>query len=341
MDWTPLHAQMHQTLRTPPPLLSSAGLLPPAASLLVAVSGGQDSLCLLRLLVDLRHRWGWTLRVLHGDHRWRTDSAENAAFVQQLAAAWGVPCEVVTAEPPPASEAAARTWRYGELGQAAITHGCTHVVTGHTASDRAETLLYNLMRGSGADGLQALAWQRPLSGDYPQLTLVRPLLRVTRQETVQFCQDQHIPIWVDSTNKDRTYARNRIRLDLLPQLQTFNPQVEAILAQTAEMLSAEVAYLEAECDRLESTCLQWQPPQLHRPALQPLPLALQRRLVRRFLTARLPRQSSFDQVEKMVALITAPNRSQTDPFPGGAIARVEGDHILWLESPVQATESND
>jgi tRNA(Ile)-lysidine synthase len=331
MDWTPLHARVHQTLRTPPPPLVAGTLLPRGSSLLVAVSGGQDSLCLLRLLVDLRDKWGWTLRVLYGDHCWRDDSAENGAFVQQLAADWGVPCDVVTAKTPPASEAAARTWRYGELGQAAVAHGCTHVVTGHTASDRAETLLYNLMRGSGADGLQALTWQRPLSADYPQLTLVRPLLRVTRQETGQFCQARHMPVWVDRTNEDRTYARNRIRLDLLPQLQTFNPQVETNLAQTAEMLSAEVAYLEAECDRLESTCLQWHPPQLHRPALQPLPLALQRRLVRRFLTALLPRQSTFDQVEKVVALITAPNRSQTDPFPGGAIARVEGTLIRWLE----------
>ena len=339
MDWTPLHAHIHHTLRRskPSPMGHSSPslvlgpLLPPGASLLVAVSGGQDSLCLLRLLVDLRTQWGWSLRVCHGDHRWRTDSAENAAFVAQLAADWGLPCDVVTADLPPASEAAARTWRYGELGQVALAHGCTHVVTGHTASDRAETLLYNLMRGSGTDGLQALTWQRPLGTVAPAVTLVRPLLGITRAQTAAFCQDQHLPIWEDSTNQERIYARNRIRLDLLPQLQTFNPQVEMALAQTAEVLTAEVAYLEAECDRLESTCLQWQPPQLHRPSLQALPLALQRRLVRRFLGRLLPRQGSFDQVEKLVALITAPNRSQTDPFPGGAIARVEGDWIRWLE----------
>jgi tRNA(Ile)-lysidine synthase len=101
MDWTPLHARVHQTLRTPPPPLVAGTLLPRGSSLLVAVSGGQDSLCLLRLLVDLRDKWGWTLRVLYGDHCWRDDSAENGAFVQRLAADWGVPCDVVTAKMPP------------------------------------------------------------------------------------------------------------------------------------------------------------------------------------------------------------------------------------------------
>ncbi len=321
MPWTPLHAQIHQILR-------SRLLLPRGAPILVAVSGGQDSLCLLRVLVDLRDKWGWRLVGIHCDHRWRQDSAENAAFVVQVAAAWGVPCEVVTAPIPPASEAAARTWRYDTLATGAQAQGCSHSVTGHTASDRAETLLYNLMRGSGADGLQALTWQRPLHPRHPNITLVRPLLAVTRVQTGQFCQDQGIPLWLDTTNEDRTYTRNRIRLDLLPLLRTFNPQVETTLAHTAEMLSAEVAYLEAETDRLMATCVAWDPPRWQRQALQALPLALQRRVVRRLLLLQLPSPPLFDHVEKVIALIQAPNHSQTDPFPGNAIARVEADWII-------------
>jgi tRNA(Ile)-lysidine synthase len=240
---------------------------------------------------------------------------------------------------PPASEAAARTWRYRRLAQAAEIHGCTHVATGHTASDRAETLLHNLMRGSAANGLQALTWCRPLSPDPPDLTLVRPLLGLTRQQTAAFCHQQQIPVWVDRTNRDRAYTRNRIRLEVLPQLRTFNPQVDRTLAQTAEVLTAEVAYLEEQCDRLVPTCVQWQPPQLQRRVLATIPLALQRRLVRRFLQRLVsgptgpdqasPGQIGFDHVEKLVALITAPNRSQSDPFPGGAIAQVQGDWITW------------
>jgi tRNA(Ile)-lysidine synthase len=96
------------------------------------------------------------------------------------------------------------------------------IVTGHTASDRAETLLYNLIRGTGADGLQALTWRRLLSSG---IVLVRPLLEVTRVQTGQFCQDMHLAVWEDSTNLDLNYARNRIRQDLLPYLQThFNPK---------------------------------------------------------------------------------------------------------------------
>ena len=83
--------------------------------------------------------------------------------------------------------------------------GYQYIVTGHTASDRAETLLYNLIRGSGADGLKSLTWQRPLT---PAIQLVRPLLEINRAETAQFCQDLQIAIWEDSTNIDLKYALN-------------------------------------------------------------------------------------------------------------------------------------
>lgn len=318
----------------------------------MAVSGGQDSLCLAQLLLDLQPHWYWHLGVAHCDHRWRSDSQANADHVAGLAQAWDIPYHLEIATTVPPNEAAARQWRYQVLTTMAHNHHYTQVVTGHTASDRAETLLYNLIRGSGADGLQALTWQRPLG---QKIQLVRPLLGITRNQTAAFCRDRDLPVWEDSTNQDCHQARNRIRQELIPYLEThFNPQVQQTLARTAELFQADVADLETRsqallrtatvprvgCDR--SPRLPGQGPGtsdhspcLDRRVLQAAPLALQRRVVRQFLHQHLAIKPNFAQVNKMTALITASNRSQTDPFPGGAIAKVDHPWI-YLHRPSAA-----
>lgn len=322
--WTTLHAQVHRLLR-------QRHLLPKRQRLLVAVSGGQDSLCLIRLLLDLQPKWEWDLSIAHCNHCWRDDAAANADYVQQLARSWQVPYFCMTADEPVSSEATARDWRYRVLTELAIEQKCAAVVTGHTGSDRAETLLYNLMRGSGADGLQALTWQRELA---PSLQLVRPLLEATRAETAQFCHQSHLKIWEDSTNQDWHHARNRIRQELLPYLRHFNPQVEQALMQTAELLQAEVAFLESTADRLWQQAIDPDVPhKIDRLLLRSAPLALQRRVMRRWITQTLQTSPNFDQIEKLTALIDAPNRSQTDPFPGGTIAQVKASWIC-LKHPI-------
>jgi len=314
-DWTPLHAQIHRTLR-------SRHLLPRDRNMLIAVSGGQDSLCLVKLLLDLQPKWGWTLAIAHCDHRWREDSQANAQHVENLAKTWTIPFYCAIADRPLQSEAAARNWRYQALSAIAHQNNYQYIVTGHTQSDRAETLLYNLTRGSGADGLQALTWQRPLD---PKLQLVRPLLEVPRHATARFCQDRQLPIWEDATNQELKYARNRIRQELIPYLQVrFNPQVELALSQTAELLQAEVEYLEYLAQQLKQQATHPQEPlKLNRQILQAAPLALQRRVMRQLLQQTLNHNPSFEQIEKLTALIVAPNKAQTDPFPGGAIAKIE------------------
>ncbi|NET10493.1 MAG: tRNA lysidine(34) synthetase TilS [Symploca sp. SIO2B6] len=405
--WTPLHAKFHQVLR-------SRHLAFKGQRILVAVSGGQDSLCLMQLLLDLQPKWQWDLAIAHCNHGWRSDANANADYVQALAHQWNIPYfehkyghqydhgdvqnhERISPMPvPPESittEAGARAWRYRMLTTTAIAHRYDLLMTGHTASDRAETLLYNLMRGSGADGLQALTWQRSLQGEDSSVKLVRPLLFMARSETGAFCQSQNLTPWFDTTNDDWRYARNRIRQDLLPYLQEhFNPRVEQTLAQTAEILQADVAYLEhateelwnaavvsmdepetkePEMDRLKMKGSGMKEPEkqgeqgaqsniprgvkqsyapetiqptssrtaaqrvtqnptivLDRPMLASAPLALQRRVMRRCLLTLLPKAPNFDQIEKLTVLITAPNRSQTDPFPGGAIARVDGRFMI-------------
>ena len=371
-NWTHLHAQLHRTLL-------HRQILPSHQRLLVAVSGGQDSLCLIKLLLDLQPKWGWNLGIAHCDHRWRSDSEASANHVEQLAKNWGISYYLETASDIPETEAAARKWRYQALTEIAIAHNYPYIVTGHTASDRAETLLYNLIRGSGADGLSALTWTRPLldfrlpildfrlgnsgenlnsqiSADFrltnqdensqskiqnlkSKIYLVRPLLEITRSQTGQFCQEQKLPIWEDSTNQDLQYTRNRIRSELLPYLEThFNPKAQQALAQTAELLRADVEYLElAASDLLQRAMspiadnpqVNFQlPVKLNRPILREAPLALQRRSMRQLLQQILPSAPSFESVEKLTSLIVAPNRSQTDPFPGGAIGRVENPSII-------------
>jgi len=330
-DWTIFHARLHHTLR-------QRQLLTGHQRILVAVSGGQDSLCLTRLLLDLQLKWKWQLAIAYCDHRWQADLG-NAEFVSEIAQAWQLPCYVETAAKVDTSEGAARQWRYQTLSKIARQQGYSTVVTGHTGSDRAETLLYNLIRGTGADGLQALTWQRDLA---PGLRLVRPLLDFTRAETAQFCQDAQIIFWEDRTNDDWHYARNRIRQELLPYLQThFNPQVEQALAQTAELLRADVEYLENTASQLWQQAIAPDSDQkINRRVLQTIPLALQRRVMRHWLLQILPLSPDFDQIEKLTRLINAPNRSQTDPFPGGAIAQVRDDWI-WIEINLSTNQNTE
>lgn len=296
---------------------------------------------MIRLLLDLQSLWHWRLGIAHCNHRWRSDADANADFVKQLAHRWQLQFHSATAAEPPTSEADARTWRYTVLAEIAQQQGYEFAVTGHTASDRAETLLHNLLRGSGADGLGALAWQRNLTEG---VALVRPLLEFTREETAQVCQEQNLQIWEDATNQDLKFRRNRIRAELIPYLQThFNPQVEFTLAQTAELLQAEVDYLETAAAELLRQSLARKPnqsqdaidrptpaiPCLNRIVLRSAALALQRRAIRQFLQTILLQPPNFDQIEKLVALISAPNRSRTDPFPGGTTAQVHREWIVF------------
>jgi tRNA(Ile)-lysidine synthase len=304
-------------------------LLSPGSRLLVAVSGGQDSLCLIKLLLDLQPKWHWQMAIAHCDHRWPSDIGISA-HVQQLAQGWDMPFFLKVAPQIDKREAAAREWRYQALSEIAQEQGFSIVVTGHTQSDRAETLLYNLMRGAGADGLQALTWKRPLT---PEIELVRPLLEISRSETLQFCQQFHLLIWEDAVNQNLKYARNRIRTDLLPYLKThFNPQVETALAQTAELLQAEVEYLEATAHRYLQQALTPDQHRLNRTSLRELPLALQRRVMRQFLQSLSQRMPTFEQIEALTHLISAPNRTCTPSLPGGAIAIVQEDWIVF-QSP--------
>lgn len=322
-----LRAKLNLAMRSPNCLLPQNKLA--NHKILVAVSGGQDSMCLAKLLQMQQAKFGWHLAIAHCDHRWRKDSQANADHVAQFAQGLGLDFILRTADIVPKSEAAARYWRYEMLAGMAKERDCGYVMTGHTRSDRVETCLYNLMRGSGADGLTALTWRRSLTDD---IELVRPLLNVSRAETAGFCLENHIAIWEDSTNADLSYRRNRLRLETIPYLQAnFNPQLEVAIAQTAELLHEDVRYLENQAQNFfqENITVVWdEPPQLQCELLREQPLALQRRIARQFLAKYLKHQVNFEDVERFLRLLTAQNRSQSSPFTGQIVAVLDHPWIV-------------
>ena len=320
-DWTLLHARLHQTLR-------QRNLLPKQATMLIAISGGQDSLCLGKILLDLQSKWSWEIAIAHCDHRWSSD-AGIAEHVNQISRNWQIPIYFKEAHNLKETEEAARKWRYQALVEIAQEQNFKYIVTGHTKSDRAETFLYNLTRGAGADGISSLSWRRFLS---EEIQLVRPLLNISRQETLEFCQQFQLPIWFDAVNNNKKYARNRVRGELIPYLQTnFNPQVENSLAQTAELLRADVEYLEDKAQQILTQVVSLDKRQLNRVLLRNTPLSLQRRVIRQFLSFIMPKSPDYEQIESIVKLIFAPNKSRTSTLPGGTIAEVQGDWIVCLK----------
>ena len=227
--WTAWHHQLHQRL------LRQPALLPDGARLLLAISGGQDSMALLKLLQDLRQQHQWRLRLWHGDHGWHPGSAHIASELQRWCASQDLE---LTIEQAPAelerTEAAARRWRYEALERQALRISAD-VVTGHTASDRAETLLLQMARGTDLAGLASLRPLRRLSPDGPWLR--RPLLGFSRGDTARICRDLALPIWEDPSNQSAAFARNRIRSEVFPVLEELHPDCSRRMAAQAERLS--------------------------------------------------------------------------------------------------------
>jgi tRNA(Ile)-lysidine synthase len=221
-------------------------MVDPGDVVLVAVSGGQDSLALLHVLSDLRAQTGISLRVAHLDHGIRGESsAADAAFVAELCAQWELPCDVgfrdvpaLAAEGRVSLEQAARRARYEFLRQSAAEHGCGKIAVGHTASDSAETVLLNLLRGTGLRGLRGIP---AVNGG-----LIRPLILAQRRETAEYCAACGLQFREDETNLDvEGNVRNRVRLQLLPLLRdAYAPGVDDALVRLAAAAQVELQWTE-------------------------------------------------------------------------------------------------
>ncbi len=221
--------------------------------MVVAVSGGPDSVALLRALLDSgQHSSAEPFVVAHLNHGLRgAESDGDEDFVRRLCAELGVVAHCESLDVRSASvganlEATARGLRYDWLAGIARKVGAAWVATGHTANDQAETVLHRLLRGAGMAGLRGIALRRELTSG---VTLIRPLLSVTRREVIAYLEEIGQATRLDSTNLDPTLTRNRLRHELLPLLaDRYNPQVVAGLCRLAAQ-AEEIFVTEEECAR--------------------------------------------------------------------------------------------
>jgi tRNA(Ile)-lysidine synthase len=259
------------------------------APLLVAVSGGLDSVALLHALHDLAEESRLNLLIGHVNHGLRGAQAEaDAVFVERLAQALGWPVEVARVDPRearqgtssrdrPTLQEASRALRYRALREIAARHGIATIATAHSADDQAETVLLRLLRGSGPDGLGGIP-ERSRDG-----AIVRPLLRVSRAEIERFATERRLSWQEYASNQTLDYARNRLRRRWLPGLaQEFNPQLLRAIGNLAEAQRRDSEWIEARVGEEAAWRLAWEAGWLTIDAKDwaALPEALSRRVAR-------------------------------------------------------------
>lgn len=338
-------------------------LVTPGEMVVVAVSGGADSLGLLRVLWMLRDEWGLRLTAATLDHGLRgAAGAEDVAYVQNVARGWGVPVIAGWADVPVWAsqhgvglEEAARMVRYTFLQRAGAHVGARTIAVGHHRDDQAETVLLHLVRGSGLDGLRgmlpvttlederlardvaitctptlaAAPVDRPASG----WRVIRPLLDVSRYAIEAYVAACGLVPREDATNTDPDYRRNRIRHEVLPLLAALNPRVAEALARTADILREDAAWLDALSEALLA---QWTLEAsgdrivLDRVAWDAAPPAARRRVLRLALRRLAPglRDVTFQQVTAAAAIAGQGVSGAAASLPGGRTLYVASDRLI-------------
>ena len=310
-------------------------------TVLVAVSGGADSLALLYGLHALRAQLNCELHVVHLNHCLRPEADADAKFVQQHAAHLGLPCTIQRVEVPRlvkqwklSVEAAGRKARYQFYEDVCTEVSATKVALGHHQDDIAETVLMNLIRGSGASGLKGIAPVRDIK-------FIRPLAGSTRQQIEAFLTSIGITPRQDTTNTDVNYLRNRVRHELIPQLaRDYNPNIKTGLSRTADVLGTESEYLDTVARKAFETCrIQGTHKNivLDRVKFRQYHIALQRRMLRQSVFEMLGDMSDlyFAHCEAMLNLVEADTPNTVLALPNDLRFRRAYQQLIFERKPVE------
>jgi tRNA(Ile)-lysidine synthase len=285
-------------------------LIPRKETVVIGVSGGPDSVCLLHILANSQRELGIKLHAAHLNHELRgAESEADAEYVSSLAGSLGIPITTdkqdvaaYRAERNCSIEEAARELRYAFLAGVARHVGANRVAVGHTRDDQVETILMHILRGTGMSGLRGLAPCSPLAydertsegakvisavkGQGGSLLVIRPLLDITREQTETYCRDHKLGPSIDSSNLSLSFFRNRLRLQLLPLLKQYNPNVDQALLRLADIAREDSALIEQQVSELWDRLARQEDNTVYldRKQIAALPPALQRHLLRAAMT---------------------------------------------------------
>ncbi len=335
-------------------------LLRSGDTVVVGVSGGPDSLCLLHVLRALAPEFALRLVVAHLHHGLRgADADADAEFVRRIAADWDLPCEIGHADVPAlaqryrlAVEETARRARYAFLGQVAERVQAPVVAVAHNADDQTETVLMHFLRGAGISGLRGMLYktrwgeyrlleplERALRGEHTPPTarayprwLIRPLLDVPRADAEAYCAAHGLTPRFDRSNLDTTYYRNRLRHELLPLLETYNPGIREVLRRSAAVMADDYEILRAALSEA------WARVERPSPAVgiafdlkgwRALPRGLQRATLREAVhrLRRTLRDINFVHIEQALRVARAGETGERATLPRGLMLRVDYDRI--------------
>lgn len=314
-------------------------------TVLAAVSGGPDSVCMLHVLAGLRDDLGFELRVAHLDHRFRGDeSRRDSEFVQELADRYGLPCRCEEENVPAfllsnvmSKQEAARLLRYRFLVRVAKQTYCQRIATGHNADDQAETVLMRVIRGAGPDGLAGIPPKR-------EGVVIRPLIGIWRSEIEEYLLEHGLDYRTDASNLESAYLRNKVRNELLPELRGYNPKISQSLVNLGSIMTG----VREHFDRLTDEALPGvvKSARLGQFALDSVKLsgydeALQRSIYRRVLESLRPDlpAPSFRHVESIAELLRRNEVGVAAELSCGARARLEHGCLVISsgEGPVGLT----
>lgn len=313
-------------------------LLQQGEPVVVGVSGGADSLCVL----DLLTRGGVKPIVAHLDHQLREDSASDAEFVRQVALRYGHPFELGTADltntDTGSLEERSRLARYRFLVDVAHKFCAQKIVVGHTFDDQVETILMHFIRGAGPAGLRGMLPATKLDEwvGIPRskgMIIIRPMLEIRHVEALRYCEEIGIQPRFDRSNLDQTFFRNRIRHELLPILEEFNPGIRGVVQTLGEVMRSEVDFIEAQVESYwplavevlseNSLILRWE-------LFHKLPLALQRGLVRGAIFELKPtlRDLGFEHIERALEFVLDLDRPPSQTLIDSLVMHAYAEDVL-------------
>ena len=277
--------------------------IPKSSNILLALSSGQDSLCLLKLIDDCLLTKSYNITGIYIDHQWKKDSLYHIQHIINLVQTKNIPLAIYQIKTRSFSEHMARENRYKALIEHAKKKQCTVIMTGHNNNDRIETFLQNIVRGTSLNGVTSLTLNKKVNSS---LSMVRPLINFSRSEITWFCRLFYLPTWSDITNYNFHIKRNRIRHEIFPYLKNyFNPQIKKNLTKFIKLCCLENEYIKENTLKLYIKSRHKSIASLNIKRICEQHLVLQKRVIKLFFYYHFQKQIDMNFVKKIINIYYA------------------------------------